>query len=225
MKDQANRRTRKPWTVSRRARKLFHYSRLAHIYLSAVFLGLLVFFCVTGILLNHTEWLQGKAEEGVIERPLLPAVLDAWKDHSWDDGTDLPEMRLLLEHLAAEYGLRGPKEVRTDNELREVTFDYQMASSYVFVIVNAEQQSMRFEYRKFGLWQILGDLHKGRNSGRSWSWLIDISAAAMILFSLTGLFILLQNLKHRRVGLILTACGLTLPVLVYFLLVPRFLGA
>lgn len=204
---------------------MFHYSRLVHIYLSTLFLGLLIFFSITGILLNHTDWMKSDAKEGEITRELPPETLSRWENHAWNEGEELPDTKELLGVLKKDYGLAGPKEVKVDTDLREVTFDFQMASSYVFVTASGEEKTLRLELREFGFWQVMGDLHKGRNSGASWSWLIDISAVGMILFSLTGLFILFQNMKHRRIGSLLTIAGLALPILIYWFLVPRFFGA
>ena len=41
-----------------------------------------------------------------------------------------------------------------------------------------------------GIWGVMNDLHKGRDTGGAWRWLIDASAVLMILISLTGLFML-----------------------------------
>jgi hypothetical protein len=67
----------------------------------------------------------------------------------------------------------------------------------------------------------MNDLHKGRHTGEYWSWLIDISAVFMLLFSFTGLIILFQQLKRRGTGLWLLMWGTATPVLIYLIWVPR----
>jgi hypothetical protein len=221
----ANKKRRKrPWTISARAKRMFHWSRLIHVYLSTLFLGLLIFFSITGLLINHNEWIKSPAKEGEFEKPIPAEIMANWSSYNWNEAAELPETKSILAFLKNSYGLVNPKEVKIDNEAHELTFDFQMASSYVFVTAMADEKSLRFEHREFGFWQVMGDLHKGRNSGANWSLLIDISAVAMILFSLTGLFILFQNMKQRRIGSILTLGGLVLPVLIYYFLVPRFFG-
>ena len=223
--DLKQKRKKKPWTVSKRAKAVFQFSRLLHVYSSTLFLALLIFFSATGILLNHTDWLKADAVEGQLEKD-IPASLQAeLSGFASAEEDNLPEAKGVLKLLRDEYGLRGPKEVNYDFEAKELTFDFQMTSSYVFVTVRPEEKNMTLEYRKFGFWQIMSDLHKGRNSGTSWAWLIDVSAVGMIIFSITGLIILLQNLKQRRLGLILAFGGLVLPVFIYWFLVPRFWGA
>ena len=51
---------------------------------------------------------------------------------------------------------------------------------------------------------IMNDLHKGRDSGKQWAWVIDLSAGVMMLMSVAG-FGLLFYLKKRRVSGVLTA--------------------
>lgn len=220
----SKKRRKRPWTISARAKRMFHWSRLIHVYLSTLFLGLLVFFSITGLLINHSDWIKSPAKEGEFEKPIPADVLALWADYNWDEASELPETKTILTFLKNSYGLVAPKEVKVDNEAHELTFDFQMASSYVFVTALPDDKALRFEHREFGFWQVMGDLHKGRNSGANWSLLIDLSAIAMILFSLTGLFILFQNMKQRRIGSILTLGGLLLPILIYYLLVPRFYG-
>ena len=73
---------------------------------------------------------------------------------------------------------------------------------------------------KTGAVAILNDLHKGRDSGTAWSWVIDISAVLMIFVSVTGLALLFYLKKRRRSGLIVTLAGFLLLVLVWAIWVP-----
>ena len=67
---------------------------------------------------------------------------------------------------------------------------------------------------------VLNDLHKGRDSGEAWAWVIDLSAVVMIVMSLSG-FGLLFYLKKRRVTGVFTAVvGTLLLFAAWFLWVP-----
>jgi len=60
---------------------------------------------------------------------------------------------------------------------------------------------------------LLNDLHRGKNVGTAWHWLIDISAIIIILLSLAG-YILFLTIKTRLVThLLLTACSLSAIIL------------
>ena len=60
---------------------------------------------------------------------------------------------------------------------------------------------------KMGIIAVINDLHKGRDTGKSWSWVIDFSAIFMIVISLTGLILLLFLKKKRTNGMLWLAIG------------------
>jgi hypothetical protein len=47
---------------------------------------------------------------------------------------------------------------------------------------------------------VLNDLHRGRDAGRSWAWLIDIAGYFLVFLSLTGLGLLWYLKKVRLKG-------------------------
>jgi hypothetical protein len=67
---------------------------------------------------------------------------------------------------------------------------------------------------------LLNDLHKGRDSGKGWSWLIDVSAGFLTLVSLSGLVMLFFLKKKRLSGLMMVIIGAVLCYLIYWLWVP-----
>jgi len=71
-----------------------------------------------------------------------------------------------------------------------------------------------------GFFGLINDLHKGRDSGKGWSLLIDISAVLMVLVSMTGLFMMFFLKKKRFAGFLIALIGLVLSYLVYIIWVP-----
>jgi hypothetical protein len=66
----------------------------------------------------------------------------------------------------------------------------------------------------------LDDLHRGKDSGIAWSWLIDLSAVLLLLGALTGITLWIALPKRRTLGLIALGLGVGVCVLVYLLVVP-----
>ena len=54
-----------------------------------------------------------------------------------------------------------------------------------------------------GLVAVLNDLHKGRDTGKSWGVLIDISAVLLVMVSVTGLVLIWFVYKRRSSALLL----------------------
>ena len=79
---------------------------------------------------------------------------------------------------------------------------------------------MQMTELRLGLFAVLNDLHKGRDSGKGWSWLIDVSAIFLTLISLSGLLMLFFLKKKRLNGLIIALVGGIICYLVYLLWVP-----
>lgn len=193
----------------------FSWSRLLHIYMSTALFSLLIFFSVTGVTLNHLEWIssskdpqlwQGEVEKAVL-RDFAPPATDA-----------------LLRWMETTHSLPIAANIEWDEEAQEVLLDYPFPAGYAYVIVNVTSGQYSIDYQNGSFWQIMNDLHKGRHAGQSWSWLIDISAIFMVLFSITGLIILWQNRPKRKVGIILTLLGTGTPILVFFWFVPHLTG-
>jgi hypothetical protein len=64
----------------------------------------------------------------------------------------------------------------------------------------------------------LNDLHKGRDAGSTWKWLIDAAAVLMIFVSLSGLTMIFF-IRYRRTNglLVLLIGGIVLAVLYYLI--------
>lgn len=195
-------------------KQFFAICRWLHIYVAMTFLTLLLFFCITGITLNHTSWFDSEDSNQIYTFALPAAVL---QDLQASDTPDVTSTRAFIE---SKTNLSDPRSVDIDVEAGEISFDYPLPAGYAFITVFSETGEVEVEHKKGSLVMLLNDLHKGRHTGVGWSWVIDISAVAITLFSLTGLVILLQLSKKRNMGLIVGIIGLVLPVAAYFLWVP-----
>jgi hypothetical protein len=218
----SRRRARNGPARGAKAKRLFYsYARLVHIYLSMSLFALMLLFCVTGILLNHVDWLEGSATDGeaVIELPdALRSRLTA------GDVFSEPPLNELQGLLREQVNLEKPSGINLDEAAGEIILDYQLPAGYATAIVDVATPELFVMYRRGGAMSIMNDLHKGRHTGDGWSWVIDLSAGLMILFSITGMAILFQNRRHRRPALIVSVLGVLTPLAVYWFWVPRLAG-
>lgn len=187
-------------------------ARWLHLYLSVVSFVLVLFFAVTGLTLNHAEWFDGDAVTTDTKGKLNPA---------WVAGTDTGTVNKLaiVEYLRATHNLKGTvSEFRSDDRQCSVSFRSPGYSADAFV----ERPGGTYELNetRMGLVAILNDLHKGRDTGRGWAWVIDLSAVFMTLVSVTGLLLLLVLKKRRVSGLWWVLIGGILSALAWWGLVP-----
>ena len=199
-------------------------SRWLHIYLSMFALFVLLFFSVTGVTLNHPDWLSATAKtseaEGKLElrwvKPPQPTAVQSGS--SRDPGLSVAKFEV-VEFLRNAHALRGAvADFMTDDRECVVVFKGPGHSADAFI--DRETGKYRLTQTSHGLIAIINDLHKGRDTGTAWSIVIDASAILMILASLTGL-ILLFYIKRRRVSGVVTAIvGTLIVVVIVYFLVP-----
>ena len=188
------------------------FFRWLHIYLSMVSFAILFFFAVTGLTLNHADWFS-HGEESVRQ---LNGKLDA----KWITGSDASVQKLeVVEFLRRAHGIKGAVgEFRIEDAQCAVTFKGPGYSADA--IIKRDTGAYELTETRMGFVAVINDLHKGRDSGRGWSLIIDISAALMVFVSITGT-VLLAFLRRRRVtGYIAAVVGTILCWLVYVLFVP-----
>ncbi|WP_228486413.1 PepSY-associated TM helix domain-containing protein [Paludibaculum fermentans] len=196
-----------PWK-----RRLAMVSRWLHIYLSMASFGILFFFAVTGLTLNHTEWLKGQQRTVQSKGSVDP---------TWVRGSDEKSVAKLeiVELLRKAHGVRTEmSEFRIDEF--QCTVSFKGPGYAADAIVDRATGRYEFTETRMGAVAILNDLHKGRDSGKVWSAIIDVSAVLMTLVSLTGLVLIFYLQKRRMSGLVSLAAGVALCCLIYRLWVP-----
>jgi uncharacterized protein len=169
--------------------------------------AVLLFFAVTGLTLNHADTLSGKQTtirySGTVERKWLPepAKLD------------------IVEYLRAHHGVKGAmSEFRVDAS--QLTVAFRGPGYSADALIDRATGKYDLTEIRMGAVAVMNDLHKGRDAGPGWSWMIDASAILMTLVSVTGLTLIFFLPKRRFSGLLLAGAGALLCFLVYIILVP-----
>lgn len=193
-------------------RKTAIVSRWLHIYLSMVSFAIVLFFAVTGLTLNHTEWF-GNTEKTTRTTGEMA--------HEWlrpANGAE-PAKLEIVERLRSANKLHGAvSDFRVDDTQITVSFK---APGYM-ADTSIDRDTNRYDVIEVhnGFVAVINDLHKGRDAGKAWSLLIDASAILLTLVSLSGLLLLFFVYKRRTSGLILAAIGGLVCYLVYLRFVP-----
>jgi hypothetical protein len=183
-------------------------SRWLHIYLSMTSFGILFFFAVTGLTLNHADWFASQQHtvlvRGSIDRKYL--------------AKDVAKMEI-VEYFRNTHGIHGAvKDFRVSDTDCSVAFKSPGYAADIFI----DRPTGRYELTetKMGFVAVLNDLHKGRDSGKAWGWVIDLSAVLMTLVSVSGLLLIFFLQKRRVSGLLALCAGAVLCYLAYVAWVP-----
>jgi hypothetical protein len=193
--------------------KFYNWSRWLHLYISTFLFISLLFFAVTGITLNNAWYDDNNGDQGEIDIELTTELIASLSKSKWD-----PDLNSLSALITRASGLKAPERVNLFPEYQEVIFEYRIPAGNATAFISAERAWI--EYESGSILSLANALHKSRDSGATWGWLVDIVASGMILFALTGVIILFQNRRRRMSALASVALGVLTPVGIYFLFVP-----
>lgn len=191
----------------------YRQCRLWHGYLSAFAFISLMFFSLTGILLNHPEWL-GQSNHRPVETSFvvppgkIPAALTARDPASALAG--------LVDAQNAVRGVYASGDVDGD----EAFLRYEGVTGNTSVTLQLKTGAASASMQRADAVTIINDLHRGKNAGKAWKLVIDVAAALFLVLSLVG-YILFFSLRHRLMQT-LTLTGLSLAGLfgIFLLFVP-----
>ena len=191
----------------------FRLCRMLHAYLSAFAFLALFFFSATGVLLNHPEWFENyQPAERPVAVTLTPGELAAAKA-SKDRG------RALAAAAAKHASLPGAY-ASADIDGRQALVRMEGPKGSTDLSVDLVTGKAEGRVTKPNLIAVIQDLHRGKNSGVAWRWVIDLSAWLVLALSLIG-YVLFFSLRFRlKTSLILTVISLAMLVGIAWLFVP-----
>jgi len=182
-------------------------SRWLHIYLSMISFIIVLFFSVTGLTLNHADYFQKNTvitqNKGSVNK-------------NWVNATDTLKIQKLaiVEFFRTKYKAKGAvTDFRISDS--EISFSFKAPGYAADAFINRSDATYNLTETNQGFTGFINDLHKGRDTGKTWLWVIDISAILMTLVSVSGLILLLFLKKRRLSGIILLILGFVLVYITY----------
>ena len=188
--------------------KTLKWSRTFHIYMTLVALVTLMFFAVTGFVMNHSDWFESTPVE-TRETGVIPPKALA--------GDNLA----VVEYLRAHFQIRG-EMIEDSYRANEdtITVQFKSPSRTTDVTITKAAGTVEAVHTTKGLFGLVSDMHMGQHTGRVWKLVIDCTAILVVTSSITGFTMWLGLRTRRKAGLI----GLSLSVVtvvVLFLLALR----
>ncbi|MFC3308904.1 PepSY-associated TM helix domain-containing protein [Blastomonas aquatica] len=204
-------RRRKP-----RSAKKFWLKQLHswHWISAAVSLAGMFVFSVTGLTLNHAATISATPEV-VTVNAMLPASLTGLLARSQPvDAAPLPaSIRDEVRDLVGVDVGSEPAEWSED----EVYVAVPGPGSDAWVSIDRASGAIEAERTDRGWVSFFNDLHKGRNTGTAWFWLIDVLAVACVIFTFTGMLLLQLHAKNRPSTWPLVGLGTLVPAAIILL--------
>jgi len=191
----------------------YRFCRDWHGYLSAFAFLALMFFSLTGILLNHPEWFAN-AERGSETRSVMLSG-DALQgaERAEDQAAALAAAVSKVANLRGVFA--SGEIIESEAMLR---FEGVTGNSDVFIDLVSGAAEITVERADAA--SILNDLHRGKNAGAVWKALIDIVGGLVTALSLVG-FVLFFSLRFRlRTSLLLVAASIAAMAVLFVAFVP-----
>lgn len=173
--------------------------------------SILLFFAVTGLTLNHQEGLIGQPKTTRATGTVAPALVAS------SAGPALARDPIVAALRSTHRIKADLSDFRVDDDQVSVSFKGPGYEADAFI--DRKNGAYELNESRFGLVAIINDLHKGRDTGKAWAGIIDISAALMVLVSLTGLVLIFFLQKRLMTGLVSLAFGTVVCAAVYWFLV------
>lgn len=191
---------------------------LWHWVSSAICLGGMLLFTVTGITLNHAAEISAKPVVTQLQRELPVPLKIQIRSGPKDGKHPLPPQ--VGEWIAQQFGVTQRAEPAEWSE-DEVYISLPKPGGDGWAVVERERGIAKYERTDRGWISYANDLHKGRNTGSAWVWFIDVLAVAFLVFTITGLLLLQVHAAKRATTWPIVGFGVALPVLLIVFLVHR----
>src|SRR3954466_5386329 len=185
------------------------WTRTIHIYVSMLGLLAVIFFSVTGIMLNHEEWFGFEAPRIDHRTGTLPAAMTAE-----------PDKLAIVEKLRKDFGATGFMDsFEIEEDRLHVVFKSPGRRTEATLQRADGQAEVELETHGFG--GRLAELHRGTDAGAGWRWwVIDGTAVVLLITAMTGLMLWCLVPKWRPIGLAALAVCVAICGIVYLALVP-----
>lgn len=189
-------------------RALIKWARTIHLYVTLFALIVILFFTITGFMLNHEDWFGTSdprtiSVEGTIPLPLLKE----------------PDKLAIVELLRKDFqavGAMSSFEVEED-QFRVI---FKRPGTEVSATIRRDTGQTESTIQTRGFAGLLLDLHRGKSTGTPWSLLIDLTCVALATIAGTGI-ILWWTLKGRgRFGVFVILVGVGLAAVAWYYGVP-----
>jgi len=205
-------RTADKQTKAKMQRDTATFSRWLHVYLSMGSFVIVLFFAVTGLTLNHAEWFDGKE---VIKKYTgrVPLKWVKVKDTAAIAKLEIVQYLKHTNHIKGDIG-----DFIIDDDQLTLSFKGPGYSADAFI--KRDSGTYKINETSPGIFAVMNDLHKGRDTGTKWRILIDVAAVFMCLLSLTGIVMICFMKKKRFNGFVLVIAGALICYLIYYFLVP-----
>jgi hypothetical protein len=173
--------------------QVYRLTHQLHWISAAVCFAALALFTITGITLNHASSIGAQPVVTTRAAQLPASLLATLGVDAPDEGVPTP----IGEWVRTEFGIDASVAAAEWSD-EELYLSVPGPGRDAWVSIDRASGAAKFESTDRGWISYFNDLHKGRNTGIVWTVFIDVVAAAVLFFSLTGLILLQIQARQRK---------------------------
>lgn len=178
---------------------------------AAISLAGMFVFSVTGLTLNHASTIAAEPKVVTAQGELPASMLGLLKREAGAQNTPLPAQ--VADEVQSLVGVKAAG-VAAEWSDAEVYVAVPGPGRDAWVSIDRETGAIEAERTERGWVSFFNDLHKGRNTGTAWFWLIDVLAVACVVFTFTGMLLLQLHAKNRPSTWPLVGLGTAIPLII-----------
>ena len=191
-------------------------ARQWHWISAAVSMVGMLLFAVTGITLNHASQIPGNTHVHTIE--------SEFPQHFVTPIQTLPAEQAILPDtvrhwLMETHFIEIPGNVSGNFDGSEYYIAWPGPGIDRWLAMDIEMAEFVYESTDRGWVAYFNDLHKGRHTGTVWAGFIDVIAVAIVVFTLTGLWMLIKQASYKPSTWPVTALGFLVPVVIVLIFI------
>ena len=194
-------------------KKTARVTRWLHIYVSMISFFLVLFFALTGITLNHPDAFAFQQKQ-ITRKGQLDS---SWVSETLD--TQQIKKTAILKYFNNNEKLSGAVSEWVVSP-QQCLVSYKGPGYSADAFINRANGTYELSINEAGWVGVMNDLHKGRDTGKKWAWVIDVAAVFMTLVSLTGILLMVWMKKKRLSGFLIALAGVLLSIVLYLVCIP-----
>jgi hypothetical protein len=185
----------------------YRNARHVHAWLSAFAFLALTFFAGTGLLLNNPNWFSTPSKDINLQVTIPTSVLSKARTLENPAPLLLDTVRILSKDQTLLGSFKSSDLVDGEVDIR-----LQGAKGHTDMSIPLDTGLTNITVTPESTLDTLKNLHRGKNVGAVWKWVIDISAIVILTLSFAGYALFFSLRKRKTISLWLT--GLCLVTLV-----------
>ncbi len=179
--------------------------RRIHVWTSMLSLMVMIFFGLTGILLNHEDWTFGNSASESTASGTVPTSV---RTGSTFDTLSLAQYVADREELGGHISGQGVTGT-------QLWVTYAGPGYQARITADTSTGAYKVTEDRAGLIAVVNDVHRAKNTGTPWRVLNDLAGLLLVVIGITGLLITwLTRARNRRRDLALGVVGLVVLVVV-----------